>query len=404
MVVSSTFDIMLDVLTVAKDWSYWDGPPSHAVQRDVELPRELSERVALVVKGVRRCGKSTLLAQLMSRYELRHEHCVFLNFEDPRLSNALTYETLEALVVAFRAQCGEKPKLTFFLDEIQWVDGWQKWLRTKLERPKHCSFVITGSNAQLLSGELGSSLTGRHLSVELFPFSLREARALRPRLTVRGFLETGGFPEVLRSKDGPQLLRQYFHDIVERDVRERVAARSSHALRQLVQMVFESAGAELSVRRIAAASGIAVDTAQSYLDACEFAYLVFACPYFAYSERKRADYNKKYYPIDTALRQVAVTPTGADLGKLLECATYALLRRTHERVFYWRGKGEVDFVVQDTNGRITPVQVTLNEVQERHKKALDSFYETFPHAQEAKFVTQRTFADLEESLADTLPG
>jgi uncharacterized protein len=385
---------MTDVLDVVRDWSFWTVPPERGVDREVQLPQELSERIALVIKGVRRAGKSTLLQQLMNHYKLRQEHCAFVNFEDPRLSNALTHETLQTIVQAFREKCGAKHKLTFFLDEIQWVTGWEKWLRTQLERPKNCSFVVTGSNSQLLSGELGSSLTGRHLSVELFPFSLREMRQLAPRASVLSYLIKGGFPEALRSKDSAQLLRQYFHDIVERDVRERVAARSSQALRQLVQMVFESAGAELSVRRIAAAAGIAVETAQSYLEACESAYLIFGCPYFAYSERKRADYNKKYYPIDTALRQIAVTKTGSDTGKSLECATFVSLKRRYGKVFYWRGKGEVDFVVQDDAGDITPIQVSLLGIEERHRKALDDFYSHFPHAKEAVLVTQDSFAEL----------
>ncbi len=392
--MSTILDTMSVLLDVARDWSYWDSEPKVGIERVVTLPHELSVRLALVVKGVRRCGKSTLLAQLMARYKLPRANCLFINFEDPRLSNSLTHQTLQSLVQAFREQRGERAQLTFFLDEIQWVEGWQKWLRSRLDRPQNCHFVVTGSNANLLAGELGSSLTGRHLSVELFPFSLAEARRLSARTSVHSLLMHGGFPEVLQSKDGVSLLRQYFHDIVERDVRERVGARSSQALRQLVQMVFESAGAELSVRRIAAAAGVAVDTAQGYLDACESAYLMFSCPYFAFSERKRAAYNRKYYPIDTALRQTVVTRTGDDNGKLLECAVFVALRRRYERVSYWRGRGEVDFVVQDTSGRPTPVQVSWDGIQERHQKALDDFYETFPNAAEAMLVTRHTFADL----------
>jgi uncharacterized protein len=392
--LSSTLDAMADVLEVARDWSYWDVAPVLRVERDVTLPNELTDRLALVVKGVRRCGKSTLLAQMMQRYALRRENCLFLNFEDPRLSNALTHETLQSALVAFRKLRGVKAKLTFFLDEIQWVEGWQKWLRTQLERPQNCSFVITGSNSNMLSGELGSTLTGRHLSVELFPFSFAEAKRHASRTSVQAYLNLGGFPEAIQSKDAPNLLRQYFHDIVERDVRERVAARSSLALRQLVQMVFESAGSELSVRRIAGAAGVAVDTAQGYLDACEAAYLLFSCPFFAFSERKRAAYNRKYYPIDTALRKMVVTRTGDDNGKHLECATLVALRRRYARVSYWRGKGEIDFVVQDEAARPIPVQVSWDGIQERHHRALEEFYETFPNAGEAMLVTQHSFAEL----------
>ena len=164
-------------------------------------------------------------------------------------------------------------------------------------------------------------------------------------------------------------------------------------------MVFESAGSELSSRRIAAASGVAVETVSTYLDACEQAYLLFPCRWFTYSERKRTQRNRKYYPVDTALRRVAVTPTGRDLGKALECATFVELRKRHQEVFYWRGQGEVDFVIQSTVGT-TPVQVTSTDATERHLRALDEFYQTFPHAREAVIVTLDNFPHVLDPLDD----
>ncbi|MFT4101016.1 MAG: AAA family ATPase [Burkholderiaceae bacterium] len=157
----------MDILAIAADWSFWTRKPPPAVPRDVDLPQALDPRVAVVVQGVRRCGKSTLLRQFIGHYGLNPARCVFLNFEDPRLAAYLRWETLDALHAAFIARHGKASRrapLVFFLDEIQWVEGWQRWLRSRLDRPDDCVFVVTGSNAQLLSGELGSSLTGRHLT------------------------------------------------------------------------------------------------------------------------------------------------------------------------------------------------------------------------------------------------
>ncbi|MEM1035089.1 MAG: ATP-binding protein, partial [Myxococcota bacterium] len=346
----------VDVLAVAETWRPRPSPGTVVVTRRLSLPEALSESVALVVQGVRRCGKSTLLPQLVTRYGLKEAHCAFLNLEDPRLSNALAYPLLDALVDGFRGRHGPEARLAFFLDEIQAVPGWERWLRARLDRPDGSLFVITGSNASLLSGELGTVLTGRHLTVELFPFDLDEARDLVPDLTVAQFIENGGFPEPLRSPDGDRLRRQYFHDIVERDIRERIGARSSRPLRQVLQMAYEATGSELSLRRIAGAVGIAIDTVGAYLEAAENAYLLFGVPFFAFSERKRAHRSKKYYPVDSGLRRVVVTPSGRDRGKSLETATYLALRRRFDDICYWRGKGEVDFVVQH-EGRITPYQV-----------------------------------------------
>ena len=102
--------------------------------------------------------------------------------------------------------------------------------------------------------------------------------------------------------------------------------------------------------------------------------------------------NRKYYPADTGLRRVVVSRSGADRGKSLECAVYLALRRRFGRVFYWRGKGEVDFVVHDCeNGRIIPFQVTWNGPSERHYQAMDDFYENFPHAEETVWVNADSF-------------
>jgi predicted AAA+ superfamily ATPase len=152
-----------------------------------------------------------------------------------------------------------------------------------------------------------------------------------------------------------------------------------------VQLAFESAGSELSLRRLAGAAGIAVDTVAGYLAACEDAYLLHSVPYFAFSDRKRAARNRKYYPIDTGLRRMVVTRTGADRGKLLECAVQLELRRRGLQPSYWRGRGEVDFVVTTERG-ITPIQVSWEPPTDRHHRALEEFYEAFPQAQEALVI------------------
>jgi predicted AAA+ superfamily ATPase len=184
---------------------------------------------------------------------------------------------------------------------------------------------------------------------------------------------------------------------VERDIRERVGARSARPVRQVAHMAFEAMGSELSLRRIAAAAGVATDTAGAYLDACQDAYLLYSVPFFAWSERQRAARNRKYYPVDTGLRRVVVTGGGADRGKALECATHLVLRRWYGEVSYWRGRGEVDFVVQ--RGRqVFPVQVGWDGPQPRHERALDAFQEAFPFAEEALHVSAESFPDLPREL------
>lgn len=378
-----------EILAIANDWSFWEAEPPQTVPRLVALPTEFADRLPLIVQGVRRCGKSTLLQQLISRYGLDRSQCVFINFEDPRLASTLDHSVLDLLVEAFEAARG--PQAVYFLDEIQWVKGWQRWLRLQVDRPKGRRFVVTGSNAHLLGGKVGSTLTGRHQLIELFPYDYSEFCLSRPNASLEDYLTLGGFPAVTNSADADAVLRTYFNDIVERDVRERVGARSVDPLRRVARMVFDTAGAELSARRIAAPLGIAPDTVGLYLHALEDAYLVGSCSYFTWSERKRASRNRKYYPVDTALRRVTSPSGSEDLGKNLEIATYSLLRRKFRNVYYWRGTGEVDFVIE-FNRRPIPIQVSWNEPTERHLKAVDEFCSVHRESRDPIYVTRESFA------------
>lgn len=381
---------MLDKTTlnqVLNDWSYWQKEPDPSIPRNIlQKPFSLASDLVWVIQGVRRSGKSTLLAQIMQKNILNPLDCFFINFEDPRLSQDLNYRLLDEIVSCAKENRKHSSKLFFFLDEIQNVAGWQKWLHLKTERTHSECYVITGSNASLLSGDLASALTGRHLSLELFPFDFEEYKKMKPENGVEDYLKEGGFPRVLRETDPGQLLREYFTDIIERDVRRHVQARSSLSLAQLVKSVFESTGSETSQRALAKVLGVTADTVGSYLEACELAYMLLSCPYFSFSERKRMARNTKFYPVDWGMRNAVITQGRSDRGKGLETLVYLHLRKKYGQVFYWRQKGEVDFVVQE-RGSILPFQVSWEGEKNRHEEALKEFYQEFPKAGPVTFVT-----------------
>lgn len=376
---------------ILDDWSDWSRRPADTVPRAQVEHCVLTPEIVTVIQGVRRCGKSTLLRQLMTANRIAEDRTVFINFEDPRLVNDLDSALLEQILQLATARGGER--LTFFLDEIQNVANWEKWLNTQLEMKNGHCFVVTGSNSQLLGGELASSLTGRHLRHELFPFDFAEFQKWGKPGELEQFIRLGGFPAVLDFPQPEKLLQQYFLDIVEKDIRERVSARSSRPLQAVAKMVLESVGSALSLRRIAGALQLSPETVSHYLQACEDAYLTFSCSYFAYSETKRVRHNRKYYAIDTGLRRAISTRTGQDLGKDFENLVYLALRRKTADISYWKGKGEVDFVVNTTAG-VTPIQVTYGEPQRRHDDALEEFFHHFPHANEAVYVTPESFDEL----------
>jgi len=376
------------LIEILGEWSYWDTPPNLGLARQLPLPKQLHDDLVLIIQGVRRCGKSTLLSQLPGHYHLPLAQCYYCNFEDPRLMNDLDYKLLSRIVALARKKIPSASPCYFFFDEIQNVKEWEKWLHTQLERPKHNYFIVTGSNSRLLSGEFATALTGRHITLELFPFSFAEYKTVFPKNTVEDYLISGGFPRPLSFEQPYQLLQEYFSDIILRDVLKRVHARTPDAIKQVAKMTFESCGSELSYRKIAAVTGLTVDTVKLYLAACEDAYLLFACQYFAFSEKKRLGRQKKYYPIDSGMRYAISSATGRDLGKSLELMVFLRLKQVHEKVYSWQElhKGEVDFVTVDGKN-IIPYQVTWEGPEARHEKALQHFYEKFPQANEAVFIT-----------------
>lgn len=391
------------VLTeVIKDWSIWT-PSQPTLTREIVLPEKLHPDLALIIQGVRRGGKSTLLTQLPARYNLALEDCFYCNFEDPRLLGSLDHTLLSQIISLARQTTPAERPCYFFLDEIQNVKNWEKWLHTQLERPKNNYFIVTGSNAHLLSGEFATALTGRHISVELFPFSLMEYQRIFPEKSFEEYCFSGGFPRAITFEQPYKLLQEYFNDIILRDVLKRVHSRTPDAIKQVVKMTFDSCGAELSYRKIAAITGLTVDTVKAYLEACEQAYLLFACPFFAFSEKKRLLKQKKYYPIDVGLRYAITGTQGRDVGKSLELLVFLRLKQLYGQVFYWQEihQGEIDFVVMKEN-KIIPYQVTWDSPTPRHYNALEHFYAAFPHASEVVFITRHNVEKFLATDTDTL--
>lgn len=386
------------VTEILHDWSVSNRQTNLNLPREITLPDELYTDLVLIIQGVRRCGKSTLLNQLPKKYTLALSNCFFCNFEDPRLLGALDHNLLNQIVSIARQEVNEKDPCYFFFDEIQNVKNWEKWMHVQLEKRKNNYFVVTGSNSCLLSGEFATALTGRHLTVELFPFSLSEFQSLLPNKTFEDYLLSGGFPRSLTFPQPYHLLQEYFNDIILRDVLKRVHARTPDAIKQVVKMTFDSCGSELSYRKIAVTTGLTVDTVKAYLEACEQAYLLFSCPFFAFSEKKRAIKQKKYYPIDVGLRYAITSTNHRDLGKSLEILVFLHLKKKYKNIYYWQEthRGEVDFIITEGNN-IIPYQVTWQEPEPHHHKALDNFYATFPQANEAIFITKENAKDFLKS-------
>lgn len=332
------------------------------VERECLNKLDLKLPYALVLSGVRRCGKSTLLHQLMKKTDGFY----YLNFEDTR---AVNFETgdFQKLNEIFREEYGDCNQ--YFFDEIQNVERWELFVRSMLDKKKR--FVITGSNASLLSRELGTRLTGRHLRYELFPFSFKEMTALantKPTLNSFGrYLSKGGFPEYLKYNK-PEILRELLNDIVERDIVVRHGLRDSKVVKGMALYLLTNVGKEFSYTGLKKIFGLgSTNTVISFISYFEDSYLLFTVPKFDYSLKKQLINPKKVYSIDNGLSSVNSVSFSSDRGRMLENCVFLHLRKRHKGIFYFKGKNECDFVVKE-KGKITSAVQVCYELHEENKE------------------------------------
>ncbi|MFH1297022.1 MAG: ATP-binding protein [Bacteroidota bacterium] len=329
--------------------------PVHLIKR---LKTELSEtkRIAIFT-GVRRCGKSTFLKQLFQE----NSTSLFINFEDPRLEG---FEVNDFYKIEKIAE--KEGKTLFIFDEIQNVPEWERYVRAANEMGK--KIYITGSNASMLSRELGTKLTGRYRQTELFPFDYNEYlsfRACSPgKDSFDRYLQEGGFPESLAENDS-DYLRTLLKDIIIRDIAVRRKIRNESLLVRLAVFLLSNTGKEFSYNRITQLLHIrSVRTTIDYCDFLHESYLVDMVPRFSYSVRQQQGNPKKVYAIDTGLSKANSLSLSSDEGRLLENAVYLHLRRSGDSIeFYKDEKSECDFLVRGPFHKSLAIQVChhLNE-------------------------------------------
>lgn len=342
-------------------------------------------RHSLVITGIRRCGKSVLLAEIIRSL---FEKYYYVNFEDERLA-AFGLEDFTKLYEACIELFGESK--TFFLDEVQNVAGWEKWVRRMYD--DGFKFFITGSNARLLSKELATSLTGRKIQVELLPFSFREFLEFRkfglkktdPYLTERraaiishlsAYLQEGGFPEYLKDRK-TEILQEYFNDIIQRDIVERYRLRSGKELKELASYLLTNTAKPATYNGLKKATGtLSINTLIKYVAYLEDAYLIFSVPFFSYSLRRQTTSPFKVYAIDTGLRNAVSFRFSRESGRIYETAVAIELKRRKLELYYWKDaqNREVDFVVRTGTkvGELVQVcyEITDADVKNREIAAL----------------------------------
>jgi uncharacterized protein len=346
------------------------------IEREIisELPLGLINFV-LIISGIRRCGKSTLLHQLI---EKQKEPVFFLNFDTPKLFNfeLKDFEIIDLII-------NENNYKVLFFDEIQVVNGWELYIRQKLD--EGYQIFVTGSNASLLSQELGTKLTGRHITKELFPFSLHEYAQFKSleinHIIVDEYLKDGGFPEYIRSGN-PDVVQTLFNDILYRDIAVRYGIRDVESMKRLLIYLVSNVGKLVTAGKLVNALGIkSPATILDYFSYFEETYLLSLVPKFSYSYRAQMVNPRKIYIIDNGLVNAVSASFTDDFGRKLENGVYHFLRqRTKEIYYYNENDSECDFVVCNKNKAEGLIQVCYNlnrENIEREEKGLISAMDYF---------------------------
>jgi uncharacterized protein len=351
------------------------------IKRDkqFEIEDAINTPFIQIVSGIRRCGKSTIIHQIR---QVGKDKNYFINFDDNRLYN-FDIGDFEKLNEAFLELFGEEN--TYYFDEIQSIRGWEKYVRRLYDEGR--KIFITGSNAIMLSKELGTHLTGRNIQTELFPFSFKEflrwkkvevmkndfhspVKTAKIKNTFSEYLKIGGLPEFIQTSNHI-FLKNLYDDILYRDVIARYKIKHEKTLIELLHFLISNISKEVSYSSLKNILGLSnAITVKEYISYFEQSYLLFTINKFDYSLKKQLANPKKIYVIDTGLANSISFQFSENLGRQLENIVFLQLKRLGYEIYYHKGKYECDFLIREKNKIINAIQVsqTLSDKQTRDRE------------------------------------
>lgn len=337
------------------------------IKRNIDIQSFLKGDEIIVISGIRRCGKSTLLKNL-SKYTCYKT--VYINFDDIRFIDLCVqdYIKIEEIILELL----DTEQICFLLDEIQNVPHWARWINNLYE--KQYKVFVTGSNADLLSGEISTYLTGRNKQINLFPFSFFEFLIMKDSLPESKKLSTlqktqifnlwkeyfvlGGFPNVIKNKD-INLSAQYFDDIVHKHIIHRYKIREIKEFKNMIVFLFSNLGKNYSYSTLKKITEIkSLSTIKNYLDHLENSFLVYILSRFDYSISKQKLSSHKIYASDNIFLKSIAFNFSKNSGRRLENIVLIHLKRNYKEVFYHKNKHECDFIVKEGSKIIMAIQVT----------------------------------------------
>jgi predicted AAA+ superfamily ATPase len=357
------------------------------IQTDLGIVRDSLQEIKLrkefitIITGIRRSGKSTLMHQLIHQLE---DDFAYFHFEDPRIFGFSVddFPKLEEIL-------GEK--IVYFFDEIQNVPQWELFVRKLHDKGK--VICITGSNASLLSKELGTRLTGRNITKELFPFNYSEYCTFysidQDSDSVSKYMNNGGIPLFLKTRE-ITYLHQLLRDILYRDIIARHGIRNGKLVEELTLYLISNIAKPYSLNGLKKIFNLgSANSVSDYLSWLEDSYLFFTLPRFSWSLKSVAVNQKKIYSIDTGFAQANSLSFSSDKGRLFENMIYLSLRRKFTELYYFREKGECDFVVKEKEKVTQVVQACFDLNSDNLQREMNGLKEAmdFFGLQEGTIVT-----------------
>ena len=362
---------------------YFDHLKEGLIDRDIlyEIKDRISSPFIILISGIRRCGKSTLLRLIRERY-YKEKTIHYFSFEDERLFdfNVKDFNYLLETLLKINGNSN-----IFFFDEIQYIEGWEMFVRRLHDSGS--KIFITGSNLTMISRELGTRLTGRYVRMELYPFSFKEylrykeihsdpievtERRARIRAAFDEYIEVGGFPEYIQTGD-KRFLRDLFDSIIYRDIISRRNIGDERPLKEFIRYIFSNYSNDLNLSRLKRDLGLgSVNTLKSYFQFLMDSYLVFQTSRYDPSIRKQMHTMKRAYVIDQGLIDTVSFRSSKDIGRSLENIVLVELKRRGKDVYYFRNGYECDFLIRDGFNVTSAIQVSthLKENEEREVKGL----------------------------------
>jgi hypothetical protein len=336
----------------------------------------LDDNRVIILAGIRRCGKSTLLKQIM---QTRKDYC-YINFEDERLLSfrAEDFSILDEVLIEVYGPSG-----TYFFDEIQNVEKFETFVRRLQDSGK--KVILTGSNASLLSQEFGTRLTGRYKLFEVYPFSFGEfLRFQKTKLSKESlyipeekvnlirlfgrYAETGGMPEYLMNNDS-DYIQTLYDNILYRDIIARYSIRRQRLVRELVGILASTITLPFTYNSLKKSIGLMnAITVKEYISYLSGAYLFFELLRFDYSVKKQLNSPRKIYIIDTAFSAISGFSLSPDKGRILENIVFIELMRRGGEIFYYAGDRECDFILKDKKMITGAIQVCYEFTKENQDR------------------------------------